>query len=135
MTPVALSAGRLIATTVSEIRHPVEEDYVVVAHNLARLGLQPGDKLAVTGSLFRFMYARYDRLRVVAQLLRSDELWQLNAAEAKTFEGRLASTGIKALVAVNRPAAHQEAGWIEVGTIDGRHVSVLLLQPAEDTSR
>ena len=135
MTPVALSAGRSIATTVSEFRHPADEDYVVVAHNLKRLGLQPGDKLAVIGGLFHFFYARYDRLRVVSQFLSSDEFWQLDPADAKTVESRLASIGIKALVAVNRPQVHQEAGWIEVGTVEGRHLSVLLLQPAEDTSR
>jgi hypothetical protein len=137
MTPVALSAGRSIATTVSEFRHPADEDYVVVAHNLKRLGLQPGDKLALVGDpvIPYYLFVRCDRLRVVSQIEDPDEFWRLNPAEAKTVENRMASIGVKALLAFGRPASNQETGWTELAAHKDGSLSVLLLQPATDGSR
>ena len=58
----------------------------------------------------------------------------MNATDAKRVEDRLASIGVTALVAFNRPASDQESGWKEAGALEGRSVSVLFLQPAGDHS-
>jgi hypothetical protein len=93
------------------------------------MGLQPGDKLAIVGSAGHPYYARYDRLRVVAQIQEPDEFWRLNPADAKRVEDRLASIGVKALLAFDLPANAQQSGWIGAGTVDRRPLSVLLLNP------
>jgi hypothetical protein len=136
LAPVALVGARSLETSVRQFRHPVDADYVAVAHNLQNLGLQPGDELAVFGDAYRSYYARYDRMRVVSQILTPDDFWRLNPADAKRVEDRIASIGVKAIIAVNRPPSNQEAGWIEVGTVaDAGSISVLVLRPAKGASQ
>ena len=132
LAPLARTAFRSVVTTISQVRHPADEGYVVVAHSLQRLGLQPGDKLAVVGNRVSVFYARYDRLRVVSEIEDPDEFWRLNPTDLKRVEDLLASTGVKAIVAFDRPAGNQQAGWIEPH--EARSLSVLLLQPARDGS-
>lgn len=133
MWPVALDGARSLETSVRNFRHPVDEDYVAVAHKLENLGLQPGDKLGAVGDAFHSYYARYDQMRVVSQIINGDDFWKLSAADAKRVEDRFASIGVKALIAVDRPATNQEAGWIVLGTVkDAGAVSVFVLKPAED---
>jgi len=135
MTPLALLAAKSLVTTVKQFRHPVEEDYVVAAHNLQHLGLQPGDKLAFVGAAGHPYYARYDRLQVVSLIQDPDEFWRLNPADAKLVEDRLGAIDVKALLAFDRPAGFQQSGWTDVGAIEGRALSVLLLSPVKDSSR
>jgi ribosomal protein L30E len=72
---------------------------------------------------------------VVSQIEDPDEFWQLNQADAKRVEDRIASIDVKALLAFDLPANFQEGEWMEIGPIDGKPFSVLLLQPAKDPSR
>jgi hypothetical protein len=134
MTPLFLRASKTFATSVRQLRHPVDEEYVVAAHNLQHLGLQPGDKVAVAGFALNCFYARYDRLRIVSQILTPDDFWRLNPSDAKRVEDRLASIGVKALIVFDHPARKQEAGWTDVGAFGGGSLSVLLLQPASEPS-
>jgi hypothetical protein len=142
MTPLAFDAEGSLVKIVGQFRHPVDDDYVMVAHNLQHLGLQPGDKVAIAGFALNSYYARYDRLRIVSQILTPEDFLQLNPTDAKRVEDRLASIGVKALIVLKRngrnkdlrPAGNQEAGWTEVGTAGGGTLSVLLLQPVNDPS-
>jgi 4-amino-4-deoxy-L-arabinose transferase-like glycosyltransferase len=134
MTPLVINVAQAFATSIRQFRHPVDEDYVAVAHKLQRLGLQPGDEVALAGFGLNCYYARYDRLRVVAQIISPDDFWRLNPTDAKRVESRLASIGVKALVAMNRPAGNQESGWTDVGRFEGESFSVLLLETASDPS-
>jgi hypothetical protein len=134
MTPLALIVARSLWTTVEQFRHPVDEDYVAVAHHLQNLGLQPGDRLAIIGAAGHPYYARYDRLRLVAQILDADEFWRLNPADAKRVEDRMASIGVKGLLAFDRPANFQQGGWLNVGPIDGKPLNLLFLRPAAGAS-
>jgi hypothetical protein len=72
---------------------------------------------------------------VVSEIQDPDEFWRLNPTEAKRVEDRLASMDVKALVAFNRPAGNQESRWKDGGALEGRSVSVLLLQPEKDPSQ
>jgi hypothetical protein len=133
LAPLAQLAAKSVVATVRQFRHPVEEDYVVAANNLERLGLQPGDKVGFVGFAASCYYAQYDRLHVVSQVLYSDDFWRLDAADAKRVEDQMASIGVKAVITTNRPASNHEAGWTEVGHLEGNSISVLLLKPAQDS--
>jgi hypothetical protein len=137
MTPLARSAGGSLVTIVTEFRQPVDAEYIVDAHNLQHLGLQPGDKLALVGSpvIPYYLFVRCDRLRVVSQIEDPDEFWRLNPTDAKRVEDRIASIGVKALLAFGRPANNQETAWIELSQHKEGSLSVLLLRPARDASR
>ncbi len=130
MGSLGVTVEQSILKSVSQFRHPADEDYIAAAKTLQRLGLQPGDKLAMVGNAGHPYYARYDRLRFVSQIQDPEEFWRLSPVDAKQVEDRLGSIGVKALVAFNRPADFGGGGWAEVGTIEGRSMSVILLQPA-----
>lgn len=134
MAPIGLLFARSLMTTVEQFRHPADEDWVAVAKNLQRLGLNPGDKLASVGRPLSPFYARYDRLQIVAQIENPGEYWQLDPADEKLVEDRLASIGVKALVALDRPPGNPESGWKNVGSYAAGKVSVLLLQPLNEAS-
>ena len=135
LTPLSLLAAKSVAETVRQFRHPRDEEYVTAAKGLQQLGLQPGDKVAFVGFAASCYYAQYDRLRVVSQIVNADDFWRLNEADAKHVEDRFASIGVKAVITTSRPASNHEAGWSEVGHLDGNSISVLLLEPARDASR
>jgi hypothetical protein len=135
MASLAVTAERSVVKSVGQFRHPADEDYIAAAKSLQRLGLQPGDTLATVGDTHHPYYARYDRLRVVSQIQDPEEFYRLSPTDAKQVEDRLASIGVKALVAFNRPASFDGGGWTEVGTIEGRSLSVILLQPETSPQR
>jgi hypothetical protein len=134
MTPFALLVEKSAVAAVRQFRHPVEEDYVLTAKNLQQVGLQPGDKVAFVGFAASCYYAQYDHLRVVSQIVNADDFWRLNPTDAKHVENTFASIGVKAVLTTSRPTGNQEAGWTEVGHLEGNPVSVLLLQPSSDPS-
>ncbi len=116
------------ARSAKELVHPKVPDYQIAALALRRLGLQSGDRLAVVGYGFDSYYARYDRLRIVAQIPDPTEFWHLSTPELKSLEERLASVGVKAVVAQNRPDAASTTDWKDVKLSDSV-LSVLLLSP------
>jgi hypothetical protein len=134
MTFLALHAARDIVTSARLIRHPVEEDYVVAAHKLQQMGLQPGDKVAVFGFAVNCFYARYDRLRVVAQILDLDDYLRLSPAEASRVRDRLASIGVKAIIAAGTSTQTEQPGWTSLGAFRGESLSVILLNAPGDAS-
>ena len=117
------------ARSAKELVHPKVPDYQIAALALRELGLRSGDRLAVVGYGFDCYYARYDRLRIVAQIPDPTEFWHLSKPELKSLEERLASVGVKAaVVAQNRPDAAPTAAWKDVKLSDSV-LSVLLLSP------
>jgi hypothetical protein len=104
----------------------------MVADRLSNLGLHSGDRLALVGSAFYPAeaypyYARIDRLRVVAQVPDENEFWRLTTPELESVEERLASIGVKAIVAVNRPDYVVQADWRDVTLGRGVRFNILLL--------
>jgi hypothetical protein len=135
LTPLALLAAKSVGESVKQFRHPRDEEYVTAAKGLQRLGLQPGDKVAFVGFAASCYYAQYDRLRVVSQVLYSDDFWRLNSADRKRVEDSFVSIGAKAVITTSLPAGDHESGWTEVGHLDGNSIDVLLLEPASNASR
>jgi hypothetical protein len=134
MAPLSVAVERSLKITVRQHRHPADVDYVAAGKNLQHLELQEGDKLAFIGDVHHPYYARYARLRVVSQIQDADEFWRLNPTDARRVEDRLASIGVKALLAFDRPATTKESGWTDAGTVEGKPLSVLLLPPVTDFS-
>ncbi len=96
------------------------------------MGLHTGDRLALVGSAFfpaeaYPYYAHLDGLRVVAQVPDEHELWRLTAPELAWLKERLASIGIKAIVAIDGPPYIGGASWKDISLARGVRFNVLLL--------
>ncbi len=109
--------------------------YQTTGAELRSLGLRDGDGLAVVGYGFDPYYARYAGLREVAQIPDQTGFWRLTVREMSAVEQHLASLGLKAVVAQNRPCASAAAGWIDLGVFGSQRLSVLLLSPTLHRSR
>ena len=113
-----------------DLVHPRQPEYQIAALGLRDLGLQRGDRLAIVGFAYNCFYARYDGLRIVAQIPNANEFWHLNTPELKSLEERLSSIGVKAVVASKRPDTYALNGdWRVVKVSDAVQLSVLLLSP------
>jgi hypothetical protein len=122
--------GQLTAETARAAKDVVfsrQPDYQMVADGLRDLGVQSGDCLAVVGYPFDPYYARYARLRVIAQIPAPDELWGLGSQELKSVTERLRQIGVKAVVAKNRPDIPTQANWRDVRVSKSERFSLLLL--------
>jgi hypothetical protein len=88
-----------------------------VAAELHRLGIRPGDKMAVIGYAFNSFWARLARVQIVAEMFgwEADSFWlgepSLQSKVLRTF----ANTGAKAIVAERVPTYVHPAGWHRVG--------------------
>ena len=102
-------------------------DYQTVGSTLTKLGLKSGDRIAVVGGAFDAYYARYDGLRITAQIPVEAEFWKLNTVELEAVEDRLGRIGVKAIVAKGRPNVAAPANWQDVPVSDSTRYSVLRL--------
>jgi hypothetical protein len=127
MIPFALQMAEVSAHTVKDLVRSTPPDYETVAVGLRNLGVQSGDRLAVVGYPFDPYYAHYARLRVVAAIPATDEFWNLSPLQLKSVAECLTRIGVKAVVAVNRPAIPAAANWRDVNVPDSVRFSVLLL--------
>jgi hypothetical protein len=129
MVPFTAQVARESTRVARDLVHGEPPDYQVAAVALRELGLQNGDRLAIVGYGFDCYYARYDRLRVVAQIPNTTDFWHLSALELSSLAQRLASVGVKAVIASNRPAGSAPADWRDVKVSDSEQLSVLMLPP------
>jgi hypothetical protein len=127
MAPFMDRVAAANAHNVSGLVHPRLPDYQTAALALRALGLQNGDRLAIVGYAYNCYYARCARLQVVAQIPDAHAFWRLSAPELQAVLERLASVGVKAVVATNRPDAFAQSGWKDVSESDSGRLSVLLL--------
>jgi hypothetical protein len=88
-----------------------------VAEGLGRLGLAPGDAVALVGNQDHY-WARLAGLEVVAEAPDPAAFWRAHHERGPELLGRLAATGARAAVAVPVPAPQAEAaaaGWTALG--------------------
>ncbi len=128
MIPFMIHLATESAHTVRDLVQSRPPDYQTVAVGLRNLGVQRGDRLAVVGYAFDPYYARYARLRVVAEIPSTDEFFNLTTQELKSVEERLAGIGVKAVVARNSSALPNPANWRDVKVSDSVHFSVLKIR-------
>jgi hypothetical protein len=127
MIRFALQLAEVSARTVKDLVRSTPPDYETFAVGLRNLGVQSGDRLAVVGYPFDPYYAHYARRRVVAAIPATDEFWNLSPLQLKSVAECLTRIGVKAVVAVNRPAIPSVANWRDVNVADSVRFSVLLL--------
>lgn len=90
---------------------------VAVAEELWRLGVDPGDRVAVIGYGFDAFWARLARTKIVAEMLEweATPFWLGDFAFQQEVLSAFASTGAQAVVAENVPAYANLPGWHRVG--------------------
>jgi hypothetical protein len=104
--------------SVETMRAPMPPADIVVARELARLGLHPGDEIATVGSGFGAYYARLARLQIVANIgwtgddtsndVRTPEL---NDAQIQAVRAKLREIQIKAIVSRQNCVASLSTFW------------------------
>ena len=125
-------------------------EYIRVCEALKARGIGPGDSIAVAGgttyetggrvyrvtSAFDGYYARYAGVRVIAAIVDADdgidkpqrqpsEFWHLDPNDLARVEHVLDTIGVRAIVALDRPADATPADWHQV---NGTRYSILLLK-------
>lgn len=90
---------------------------VAVAEELWRMGIEPGDPVAVIGYGFDAFWARLARTKIVAEMLewQATPFWLGDLAFQQAVLTAFASTGAQAVVAENVPAYAKLPGWHRVG--------------------
>jgi hypothetical protein len=129
MVPFSAKLAMQSARIARDVVHPRSPEYQTAALGLGALGLRNGDHLAIVGYANNCYYARFARLRVVAQIPNTQEFWRLSTPELKVVAQRLTSIGVKAVVASNGPDAPALADWKDVKVSDSLRLRVLLLSP------
>jgi hypothetical protein len=129
--PITISSSTSLLSSLAgtDARFSALPVYQAVGLRLRNAGLQDGDRLAVVGPIFDPFYARFARLRVVAEIPDENAFWNLSASELDSVTRRLGSIGVKALVVCNRPLASAAADWEDVRTYGSQRFSILLLKP------
>ncbi len=126
----ALSAS-FLPTTFHLIMQPIlDRDRpapVVMAEHLQRLGIKPGDKLAIVGTGYRAYFARCAGVRIVAQVVSFDDWGRVTKSDLDELLRRLAAVGVTALVAPGGNGDLGGAHWHEVFVSSTEQYSVLLL--------
>ena len=129
MVPFAVQMAVQGARVAEDLVRPRAPEYQIEGLGLRKLGLRPGDRLAVVGYAHNCFYARFDRLRIIAQIPDADEFWHLGSADMKTLAERLHSIGVKAVVAFNGPEPASTPSWREVTISPWTHMDVMLVSP------
>jgi hypothetical protein len=90
---------------------------LAVAEELGRMGIEPGDPVAVIGYGFDSFWARLARTKIVAEMLewQATPFWLGDSAFQQKVLTAFASTGAQAVVAENVPAYAKLPGWRRVG--------------------
>jgi hypothetical protein len=88
-----------------------------VAEELHRLGIRPGDKVAVIGYAFDSFWARLARVQIVAEMFdwQAEKFWLGESALQSNVLRAFAGTGAKAIVAERVPSNVSPTGWHRVG--------------------
>jgi hypothetical protein len=88
-----------------------------VAESLHRLGVEPGDKVAVIGDAFDSYWARLARVQIVAEMLsaQAGPFWAGNAQTQARAIRAFGDAGATAIVAEYVPAFAALPGWRQVG--------------------
>jgi hypothetical protein len=85
---------------------------------LQKVGVRPGDKVAIIGDAFVAFWARLARVQIVAEMFgwEADPFWLGDAeAQARVIKA-FASSGAKAIVAESVPDYASLTGWQRLGS-------------------
>ena len=81
-------------------RNEANNEYVRVAKDLPKLGIQPGDHVACIGNAKASLWARLARVRITAQITPQDapDYWRADTTTRRHVREILTQTGVKAIV-------------------------------------
>lgn len=131
-TLAAVTCGLLLAWSLSTFSPLLHATYVLSrewvggqpvavwpyqqAEQVGRLGLRPGDRIAIIGAGYEAYWARLAKVRVVAEVPTWEEahFWTAEADEQHQVYDTLARLGVRAVVARAIPATASRAGWSAV---------------------
>ncbi len=88
-----------------------------IAEGLGRMGIRPGDKIAVFGTSYHAYWARLARVRIVAEIPNSSraDFWAADPAIQARAINALLSSGAKAIIAEDVPSTSDLIGWKRIG--------------------
>lgn len=125
---VGLLASHLLAVSgrvAWNVAHSRPPEYEKVGQALHDLGLHEGDQLAFVGDPLReAYYARFARMRIVAQIQDESAFWRMSEQELNQFEQRLAGIGVKAIVSRHHSGA-RPGTWFDVKMSNDEGFSIL----------
>jgi hypothetical protein len=127
-----LEAFYLGAAVTHSIQQPQARTDVLVASDLARLGLRPGEEIATVGYPFSVYYARLAGLRVIAnigfrgdgEVYDTDQFWALSDGKFSALKEELRRIGARAIVSPDNCNVAPTSGW---HSITGTEYCVQLL--------
>jgi hypothetical protein len=102
-------------------------DYLVAADTMRALGLAPGSRVAAVGDAFEQYAAFAAGTPIAAQVMDSGSFWAATPPERSELERRLATVGVKALLANNVAAEMVAEGWHIIQRDDASNLGVLML--------
>jgi hypothetical protein len=123
-----MTVAKDLAASVLLHRTPVQWK---IAEDLYRLGVQPGDRVAVIGDGFECYWARLGRFKIAAETPRenANSFWGGSREVRSRAIQRFAATGAKVIVAERVPPFVSTDVWIQIGP-SGYYAYVL---PKRDT--
>ena len=113
--------------TAGELLKHEPADNTRIAGSLRRLGIQPGDTVAIAGSAIDAYYVRLAEARIIAQIPDEAAIWQLSPEKFEAVQQRLAKIGVKALIAEGSPPAAGHTAWETLPGAHGTRLSFLRL--------
>lgn len=99
---------------------------MLVARDLAAMGVERGDPIAIVGDGFQHYYAHLAGVHIVAQVSNPSAFWALTPTHMMVVEQTIAQTGARALVTFTRPPDFEPEYWYSV---PGTNYSIRLLAP------
>jgi hypothetical protein len=85
-----------------------------VADSLKRIGVQPGDKVAVIGYAFENSWARLARVRIVAELPSKVDYWASDSLVKSQVIQTFARTGARVIITIGIPNSASNKGWQKI---------------------
>jgi hypothetical protein len=91
--------------------------YWDVAQNLSKIGVKPGDKVALIASKAGVHWAHLANLQIVSELPLGQEgaFWQGDSALQERVFAAFASTGARLVVVKDAPSGAIKFGWRQLG--------------------
>ena len=115
MLAISYSTAEVIFAAIHDWRMKDSEAHmqVHVANGLSRMGVQPGDKVAIIGDSFNASkWARLARVRIIAEMPEYEQLfWAANSLVKSQVIKIFASTGAKVIVVETGPSYGPTIGW------------------------
>jgi len=99
---VLLPAGET-RSELQELRQTQVNENLLLAQQLARNGVHPGDRVAVVGEPYLCYWARLAKVRIDAEVPNAQELWHAPEPAQRDAIASLKAIGIRAVIATDAP--------------------------------